>query len=573
LPAVVPRLPRLARGWEAAERLLDRLVGADANPLSHLGALGWACYFVVLISGIYLYCFFDTGITQAYESIEAILRAHGPLGRLMRGLHRYASDALVLILFLHMAREFVYGRLRGPRWFSWWTGIAVLGLVYASGVTGYWLIWDRLAQYVAIVTAEWLDTVGLFAEPIARNFLDPAHVSGRLFTLVVYLHIAVPLFLLLFLWIHIQRQTEARILPPRALALGTLLALSVLSLVWPALSHQPAALETFPREIALDWYYLWYLPLLDRVPGATLWLALAGALFLGLGLPWWPFWRFPGRRLGPAAVVHPESCNGCGRCHADCPYTAITMEPRSDGSPFTHLATVREALCVRCGICLGSCPTATPFRRRGALPAGIALPDLPAALLKQRIDAAAAPLTGPTRVLVFGCRAGPGLARLAGPDTGTVALPCIGALPPSFIDYALSRDLVDGVLLTGCRPDACYERLGVSITQERLAGQRDPSLRQRIHRQRIREAFFGASGGGELGRALAGLRAEIAALGPISRPSGGAGGRTVDRQGQPVDRAPMDRAAEGSTPPGAGIAEEEAAAGAPDLSLGAGRPP
>jgi hypothetical protein len=34
------------------------------------------------------------------------------------------------------------------------------------------LVWDKLAQFVAIATTEWLDALPLFGEPIAHNFLD-----------------------------------------------------------------------------------------------------------------------------------------------------------------------------------------------------------------------------------------------------------------------------------------------------------------------------------------------------------------------------------------------------------------
>ena len=48
-----------------------------------------------------------------------------------------------------------------------------------SGITGYWLVWDQLAQYVAIATTEWLDSIGIFAEPIARNFLEAKRQEWR----------------------------------------------------------------------------------------------------------------------------------------------------------------------------------------------------------------------------------------------------------------------------------------------------------------------------------------------------------------------------------------------------------
>ncbi len=48
------------------------------------------------------------------------------------------------------------------------------------------------------------------------------------------MHIALPLLMLLFMWMHIQRHAHARVNPPRALAIGTLAALVALSFAWPA---------------------------------------------------------------------------------------------------------------------------------------------------------------------------------------------------------------------------------------------------------------------------------------------------------------------------------------------------
>ena len=58
--------------------------------------------------------------------------------------------------------------------------------------------------------------------------------------------------------------------------------------------------------------------------------------------------------------------------------------------------------------------------------------------------------------------------------------------PPSLIDYALSKDLADGVVIAGCAESACFHRLGVAWTKARVAGQRDPYLRARVPRERVR---------------------------------------------------------------------------------------
>ena len=72
-----------------------------------------------------------------------------------------------------------------------------------------------------------------------------------------------------------------------------------------------------------------------------------------------------------------------------------------------------------------------------------------------------------------------------------MSLACIGQLPPAFIDYVLSRDLADGVLLTGCADGFCYNRFGIAWTEARLAGERDPHLRARVPRERLMTRWLG----------------------------------------------------------------------------------
>jgi ferredoxin len=495
-----------------AERFLDRLFGAADNPLTHLGALGWLLFWIVTVSGIYVYAFFDTGVTQAYASLEALAKNQPWLGGLMRSLHRYASDALVVVALVHMLREFAFDRLRGNRWFSWLTGVVVLVFVYLCGITGYWLVWDQLSQYVAIITSEWLDSLGVFAEPIARNFLSATHLNGRFFTLMVYIHIAVPLIMLLLMWIHIQRQAHARVTPSRQLGMATTGALLVLAIVVPAVSQAPADLDRMPFMVGLDWFYLALYPLTDVMSGGTLW-ALTGAALLSLAaLPWLP----PLRKPAPA-VVHLNNCNGCARCFADCPFGAITMVKRSDQLPYEQEASVDADQCMSCGICVGACPTATPFRRASALEPGIELMQQPIAQLRDDVLACAGRLRGEARVLVFACGHCGSVDTLAGPAVGVLKMPCVGMLPPPFIDFVLSRGHADGVFVAACAADACYERLGDRWTLARLSATRDPQMRARVPRERVALCRESAADGRRRQEALARFQQQLRGLGVMQK--------------------------------------------------------
>ena len=91
--------------FDFVELGLDKVFSQHWNPLHHLGALGFFMYWIVAATGIYLYIFFDTGITEAYSSVEYMTNEQWYLAGVMRSLHRYASDAMVLLMVIHMMRE------------------------------------------------------------------------------------------------------------------------------------------------------------------------------------------------------------------------------------------------------------------------------------------------------------------------------------------------------------------------------------------------------------------------------------------------------------------------------------
>jgi ferredoxin/coenzyme F420-reducing hydrogenase delta subunit len=354
--------------------------------------------------------------------------------------------------------------------------VPIIWLLFASGITGYWLIWDKLAQYVAIVSSELLDWLPFFSEPIARNFLTSDNLNDRFFTLLVFMHIAIPLILLFIMWVHILRISRPRVNPPRIFAVSLLVALTAVSAWKPALSQGPADLAKVPNDVGLDWFYLPLYPLVDLWSRGAVWAILGGFTLMLAALPWLP----PFRRPRPAQVDL-DHCNGCGRCVEDCPYEAVRLIPRTDGQPFPQQVSVDSSLCVSCGICVGACPSSTPFRRTTELKTGIDLPDFPLRELCERTEKAASSLVGSTRALVFACEHGAAARR----SVGTVELPCVAMIPPSLIDYVISRKLADGVVVAGCAERACYNRLGVAWTEGRFAGTRDPYLRARVPRQRL----------------------------------------------------------------------------------------
>ncbi len=491
--------------YHRIEHGFDMVFGAGLNPWRHLGALGFLFFWIIAVTGLYLYTMLDTSVDGAYRSINWLSHEQRYLGGVLRSLHRYAADAFLLVTLLHLLREFLLGRYTAFRHFSWLTGVPLLWFIYISGVVGIWLRWDQLAQFSAIATAEWLDGLPVFATPLIRNYLSANAVSDRLFSLFVFVHIGVPLLLIFGLWFHIQRINRAEVFPPPALAAGSLLALLALSLAQPASSQAAADLSLVPGPLALDWFYLFWQPLMYATSAATVWTLVTGATLLMLVLP-----ALPHGAASPVAEVHPDNCNGCRRCFEDCPYAAIVMVPHPGGIPGRQLAQVIPGLCASCGICAGSCPSSTPFRSVAELVTGIDMPQMPIGGLRRELERGLAQLGGENGVVVFGCDQGANVASLAGKDLASFSLICTGMLPPSFVEYAL-RGGAAGVLVTGCRGNGCAFRLGNRWTAERLAGIREPHLRARPPGKALRIAWADRGEEAALAVVLDNLRQALAA--------------------------------------------------------------
>jgi ferredoxin/coenzyme F420-reducing hydrogenase delta subunit len=523
-PRAAPPRPSLRRrlllaaggGCQWLQVLLDRLVSAPLNPLYHAGTIAVFSLAVATATGVYLFVFYRVGTEAAHRSIEGIM-AHPPgLGALMRSLHRYASDAAIVAAVLHGVKMLLDDRFSGARWIGWVSGIVLVGLVWVTGATGYWLVWDLQAQILSVTTARFLDVLPIFGEPLIRTFVDTDRVQRFLFFLVLFVHISIPFLLGAVYWLHVMRLSRARFFPPRAVLWATAAVLVGASLVRPALSGPPADLSRLPGRVPIDWFYFAYLPLTHLDPRLG-WAMVFGLGLVGFALPWWLRAPAPAR-----ARVESPACTGCQRCWRDCPYEAVVMVPREDGGRAKQVAVVNPAKCVGCGLCVGTCDSA-----------GILLGEQPVSLLGDavvaRLRAARSRGAGRPTVLVYTCRP---LARLqprldatgqpeALPGVTVMGLPCVGALHPVIVTQALAAG-ADGLFVAGCVPEDCPFREGGRWLLERVGGRRAPVLR-RPDDGRLRLGWYAPVQTARLLRDLRAFQAELTR--PRAEASPGAGPR------------------------------------------------
>ena len=483
------------RGLRVADRWMNRIYGSRFNPLYHSGSIVVGLLVVLLATGLYLVLFYRIG--APYESVGRITDQVW-LGRWIRGLHRYASDAAVVAIAVHAFRMFAQGRSWGPRTLAWVSGLVLMFVMLVCGWTGYVMIWDGQAHLLAVEGARFLDVLPIFSEPIGRSFVGGAPLPAAFFFLNLFLHIALPIGVGLLLWLHVSRVARPVLLPPKGLRYGLLGLLLGLSVLWPVGMAAEADLLRLPGEVPLDLFYAFWLPLTRELPAWAVW---AGGSVLAAGLLLVPLATRPrAERRPPPSVVDERLCTGCEQCYEDCPYEAISMIPRTDGRTGL-VALVDPTLCVSCGICAGSCAPmgVGPASRTGR----DQLAGVREFIGRER--------PGPGDVVVIGCdRSAVGFA---GRVDGAAVYPvtCAGNLHTSVVEFLL-RAGAGGVMIVACPPRDCWSREGPKWLEERLYHDREAELQPRVDRRRIRLVNRASGEDLELALELDRFRSDVAAL-------------------------------------------------------------
>lgn len=487
--------PRLSfRALARVDAWINRVYTSRYNPLYHSGAIVVALLGVLLLTGFYLLVFYRIG--TAYASVASI-HAQWWLGRWIRALHRFASDAVVVMALIHAFRMYAQRRTWGPRALAWVSGVILLAVILVAGWTGYVLVWDAQALLLATEAARFLDVLPIFSEPIGRSFVGETAVPGAFFFINLFAHIALPIGLGLLLWVHVARVARPVLLPERVVLWSTLAGLAVLSVLWPVAMLPEANPLALPQSVPLDWFYAFWVPVTQRLPAWSAW-AIAPVVLLGAAVvPW--LTRPRAAELPAPAQVNERACTACEQCVHDCPYEAITMVARSDGRA-GFVALVDPDLCTSCGICVGSC---APMAIGPMITARDQLVEVRAFLNEEKPTA--------HDIVVIGCSWSAAHAQAELSGAKFLNVPCIGQMHSSTVEFLL-RGGAGGVLVAGCPKHDGRTREGVTWAEERLFEGRKADLKERVDKRRVRVVQAGLAEESVLHRAVITFANEIATL-------------------------------------------------------------
>ena len=170
-----------------------------------LGGLAALLMMILGLTGMVLLNNYTPAAPQAYLDILK-LNSNVWFGELIRNLHHWSANLLIVVAVLHLIRVFVTGSYRPPRELNWLIGVAMLLLVLAANFTGYLLPWDQLAYWAITVGTSIVSYVPLIGQWIGRLVLGGTEVGANTLLNFYSMHISfIPLAIFGLMSYHFWR--------------------------------------------------------------------------------------------------------------------------------------------------------------------------------------------------------------------------------------------------------------------------------------------------------------------------------------------------------------------------------
>ncbi len=272
-----------------------------------LGGMAAALVLMLILTGVLLMFVYEPTPERAYGSIQA-LRRDVRFGGLVRNVHHWSANLLVIITFLHLLRTFFTGAFHGARQFNWVIGTLLLLVVLAANFTGYLLPWDQLSYWaITIVTAMlgYVPAIGDGLRQLARGGSEIG--SATLINFYTFHTTVFPVTLVTLMAFHFWRVRKAGgVVVPRAYdepvaekpdtvlfvpsllarefvtALVLVASVLVISVAFDAGLAEPANPGMSPNPAKAPWYFLGLQELLLHFHPTWAVVILPGLALLGL---------------------------------------------------------------------------------------------------------------------------------------------------------------------------------------------------------------------------------------------------------------------------------------------------
>ena len=309
-------------GWIEERSGISAVVNAGLHvriPMSantmYFGGIALFLFMIQAVTGTLLSLYYKGTPEAAYKSVQ-YLTSDVSFGWLIRSIHHWGANLMILFVALHLLRVFFQGAFKFPRELTWVFGCLLFMVTLGFGFTGYLLPWDQRAYWATVVGTDIAGGVPVVGETLRLLLLGGSDITGDTMSRFFGIHVLVlPLALAGLLAVHLILVHQLGLANPKKksprppakddaneplrpffphyvidemVAWYIILAvLVVLSSIWPAGLEEPANPILTPMHVKPEWYYLAVYQLLKLIP-----IKIIGILtpIIGIGLlVIWPF--------------------------------------------------------------------------------------------------------------------------------------------------------------------------------------------------------------------------------------------------------------------------------------------
>ena len=172
------------------------------------------------ITGLFLAMAYSPSSQTAYESVYYIQHEMAG-GWLVRGIHHFMAQAMVVVMALHLLQVIWDGAYRAPREVNYWLGLILMQLVMGLGLTGYLLPWDQKGYWATNVATNLATLVPFVGKELQQLAVGGNEYGHHTLTRFYAMHMGVlPALLIIFLGLHIamfrKHGITAKVTPGRA---------------------------------------------------------------------------------------------------------------------------------------------------------------------------------------------------------------------------------------------------------------------------------------------------------------------------------------------------------------------
>jgi len=274
-------------------------------------ALTWTRFFgslllvlliLLFISGAFMAFYYTPAPGSAYDSVDYSL-FDLPFGDVIKGIHYYSWNLLLIVMGLHLIRAFILGAYKAPRQLVWVSGLLILMTLPLFIITGDLLPWDQKGYWSTQVRLSVISSTPVIGDFMVR-LLQGGPITGIIaLTRFYVLHIIfLPGLLVVLIAVHfhfighkglavpLNKDTKPRskvyLLPNIVnrwifLFLVVTLILGFISWYWPAPLGDPADPTDFTYIPKPEWWVLFLNQLVTIFSGS---LTVIGSIIIPGGL-------------------------------------------------------------------------------------------------------------------------------------------------------------------------------------------------------------------------------------------------------------------------------------------------